>query len=79
MKPNFAIISDSIKKTMGVIENHASILTYLLKSHGYAVTPMDYQKLRPRQIKGFDVVVIEGIHRLELMKIMMAKKRIFFI
>ena len=75
MKPNFAIISDCVKKTMGGIENHASILTYLLKSHGYAVTPIDYQKLRPRQIKGFDVVVIEGIHRLELMKIMMAKKK----
>ena len=65
MRPNFSVISDPAEKIMGGIENHANILIRLLSNHGYDVTPIDYHKLFSKKTEDFDVVIIEGIHRLQ--------------
>ncbi len=75
MRPNFSVISDPAEKIMGGIENHANILIRLLSNHGYDVTPIDYHKLFSKKTEDFDVVIIEGIHRLELLKIIPLRKK----
>ena len=75
METRFAVVSDPVRKAMGGVENHARILCNLLSSHGYNVTIIEYDKLRIGDIKDYDVVVIEGIHRKTLLKTILMRKR----
>lgn len=75
METRFAVVSDPVRKAMGGIENHARILCNLLSNHGYNVTIIEYDKLRIGDIKDYDVVVIEGIHRKTLLKTILMRKR----
>ncbi len=72
---SFAIVSDSVKKTLGGIENHSYILYNLLYAHGYEVSMIDYRQLRTKKVRDFDIVIIEGIHRSKLLKILTMRKR----
>lgn len=75
MEVRLAVVSDPVEKTMGGIENHARILSDLLSGHGFKVTMIEYDRLRIKDTENYDAVIIEGIHRMKLLKAIFMRKK----
>lgn|GEM_PF-3025882 len=65
------VISDDVDKVRGGIENHAKILTSELRNQGYAVFTIDYSKFKLMRFREDSVIIVEGIHRYRLLKMML--------
>ncbi len=73
MHMSYAIVADSFEETKGGIENHARILSELLISHGNKVEILDYRGKWFKSIKNHEIVIIEGIHRIQLLRLAFTK------
>jgi glycosyltransferase involved in cell wall biosynthesis len=65
------LIGDDFNKIKGGIENHAKILSTELKNHGFTVFTIDYSKLKFTRFKENSAIIVEGIHRYRLLKLML--------
>ena len=65
------VISDDVDKVRGGIENHAKILTSELRNQGYTVFTIDYSKFKLMRFREDSVIIVEGIHRYRLLKMML--------
>ena len=65
------VISDDVDKVRGGIENHAEILTSELRNQGYTVFTIDYSKFKLMRFREDSVIIVEGIHRYRLLKMML--------
>ena len=75
MNPSFVIVADPLARTKGGIENHADILMNLLRIHGYEVSFHNYKKFKNKDLKKSDVLIVEGIHRFNLLKILFLRSK----
>lgn len=73
MNLKFLIVSDSESAMLGGIENHAKILRELLYKHGYNVDWLNYKKIKVKLLLNYNIIVFEGIHRMELFKLLFYK------
>ncbi|MEM0135799.1 MAG: glycosyltransferase family 4 protein [Thermoplasmatales archaeon] len=69
-----ALIADSFEKVKGGIEKQAEILFRLLSTSSHQVVFVEYNNLNRLIFSKNDVIVIEGIHRLKLFKILFYRK-----
>jgi len=65
------VISDDFNKIKGGIENQAKILSTELKNYGFTVFTMDYSKLKLTRFRENSAIIVEGIHRYRLLKLML--------
>ncbi|MEM3489784.1 MAG: glycosyltransferase family 4 protein [Nitrososphaerota archaeon] len=66
----FVVVADSFEKVKGGIENQARILFNLISSTSHKVVFIDYSELNKNTFSKGDVVIIEGIHRPKLFKLL---------
>ena len=65
------VISDNVDKIKGGIENHAKILSSELEKNGFTVFKIDYSKFKLIRFREDSVIIVEGIHRYRLLKMML--------
>lgn len=71
----FKIISDSFEMVKGGIEKQAEILNYLLHTNGYDSELISFSEFRFREVTQEDILIIEGIHRSFLLKLLFHRNR----
>jgi len=65
------VISDNVDKIKGGIENHAKILASELENNGFTVFTIDYSKFKLMRFREDSAIIVEGIHRYRLLKMML--------
>jgi len=66
------VISDDVSRIRGGIENHAKILASELENNCFTVFKIDYSKFKLMRFREDSIIIVEGIHRYRLLKIMLA-------
>lgn len=65
------VICDDADKTKGGIENHGKILASELENNGFTVFKIDYSKFKLTRFREDSAIIVEGIHRYRLLKMML--------